>query len=800
MPGLADGLKTRYDGTADPRAVVQGDRYRFTVLADELLRLEYSEDGVFEDRPTQAVTNRRFPVPGYTVTESGDTLEIETKAFRLSYIKGERFSARTLYINVLGAYSSYNSIWRYGDSSDSTPLECNLRGTARTLDFSDGEIGLGLGLCDRRGRAFFDDSASLALDEEGWPCPRRKGNEDCYYFAYGHDYYKAVHDFYLLSGPVPLLPRYALGNWWSRYWKYTEDSYLELLERFDREGIPFSVGVFDMDWHIVDVPERYGKGWTGYTWNRELFPDPERLLRRVHEKGLHITLNLHPAAGCMPYEEAYEAMCEALGQDPGEDKPVACDVTSKEFLSAYFKYLHHPHEEIGVDFWWIDWQQGTESGKEGFDPLRILNHFHYIDSSRSRERRGLILSRFGGLGDQRYPLGFSGDTAITWEALRFQPYFTSTASNIGYTWWSHDIGGHMLGKRDNELFTRWVQFGVFSPVNRLHSSSDPFLAKEPWSYPEPYHSVINSFLRLRHALIPYIYTMNWRVHELLVPFILPMYYGWPELQGAYECPGEYMFGSELIAVPVTEPVDRESLQGTAKAFLPPGLWVDFFTGTVYDGGEKGRDLKVSRPIDACPVFAKAGGIVPQDRFPGNSARNPECLDILLFAGADGSFTLYEDSGDGYGYEEGEWVKTEITLSFSGERALCSLHSHGKLPLIPEGRKCRLILRGVSEGARAEGYECSYDKATHSLTADIGALPESLSVVFSGVRLYHDEDLAELCFNALLQMQIDNVVKNRAYRVISSGNGKAEILGSLLSMEGLPGSVLTALTEILSRQG
>ena len=180
-------------------------------------------------------------------------------------------------------------------------------------------------------------------------------------------------------------------------------------------------------------------------------------------------------------------MAEYLGINPDSKKTIEFDMTNKEFVEAYFKFVHHPHENAGVDFWWIDWQQGNNGGASGIDPLWMLNYFHFKDMEK-RGRRGLILSRYGGLGSHRYPIGFSGDTIVTWKSLEFQPYFTATASNVGYTWWSHDIGGHMNGYKDNELALRWYQFGVFSPINRLHSSSNPFCGKEPWNYPEPYCS------------------------------------------------------------------------------------------------------------------------------------------------------------------------------------------------------------------------------------------------------------------------------------------------------------------------
>ena len=183
-----------------------------------------------------------------------------------------------------------------------------------------------------------------------------------------------------------MLPRFALGNWWSRYHKYTEETYMALMDRFQEERVPFSVAVIDMDWHLVDIDPKYGSGWTGYTWNREFFPDPERFLSRLHERGMHTTLNVHPADGVQAHEEMYPQMAQAMGVNAGSEEPVSFDIGNPKFLEAYFTILHHPHEKEGVDFWWIDWQQGTSSGVEGLDPLWMLNHYHFLDSGRNGKR------------------------------------------------------------------------------------------------------------------------------------------------------------------------------------------------------------------------------------------------------------------------------------------------------------------------------------------------------------------------------------------------------------------------------
>ena len=146
----------------------------------------------------------------------------------------------------------------------------------------------------------------------------------------------------------------------------------------------------------------------------------------------------------------------------------------------------------------------------------------------------MTFSRYGGPGSHRYPIGFSGDTHITWDALAFQPYFTATAANIGYGWWSHDIGGHMLGVHDDELAARWVQFGVFSPIMRLHSSPSAFMRKEPWAYGMSACAVMEDFMRLRHRLLPWLYTQNVRASETRCAFLRPVYYDYDCERFAWE--------------------------------------------------------------------------------------------------------------------------------------------------------------------------------------------------------------------------------------------------------------------------
>ena len=392
--------------------------------------------------------------------------------------------------------------------------------------------------------------------------------------------------------------------------------------------------------HLRRQPQVTSTGWTGYTWNKDLFPDPEAFLAELHKRQLRVSLNDHPSEGVHSFEEPYHDMAEALKRDPSKGLPIPFDITDRSFLAAFFDVLHRRFEKQGVDFWWIDWQQGTTSRSPGIDPLWVLNHYHFLDNGLGG-RRPLIFSRYGGPGSHRYPVGFSGDTHITWASLDFQPEFTATASNIGYGWWSHDIGGHYHGTHDEELTTRWVQLGVFSPIMRLHSSEKPFLRKEPWLFEMESRNTITSFLRLRHKLLPYLYTMNVRSSRDSEPVVQPMYWWHSEKQGAYTARNQYYFGSELLVIPITSPRDVQTRMGRVNAWVPPGRHVDIFSGAVYDGD---RNLWLYRPLEQYPVLATEGAIIPLDAEvqPKNGTGCPQSLEVMIVVGADGHFEILED--------------------------------------------------------------------------------------------------------------------------------------------------------------
>ena len=693
---------------ANDASVIRGDNYRITVLTSRLVRLEYEECGQFQETATQLVLCRAFPAAEFRLSRENGVLTVETEALTLRYDE-KPLSANGLSISLRGGLSMYRSQWHYGEKGR------NLGGTVRTLDGVDGETHLEDGLNAFEGYAVLDDSRSMGMDAEGRLFPRTYAGTDLYFFGYGRDYKGCIRDFLRLSGRVPVVPRFALGNFWSRFYPYTQDEYKQLMETFREHGIPLSVSVLDMNWHVTKIDPAFGSGWTGYTWDREKFPEPEKLLAWLHAQGLRVTLNEHPADGIRPFEDSYAEMAKKLGEDPDAGKSFPFDAASETYLQALSEAVLMPLEEQGVDFWWIDWQQRGGTSDIRMDPLFVLNHSRFLHALESG-RSPLILSRYAGPGSHRYPLGFSGDTCATWASLDFQPFFTASAANIAYGFWSHDIGGHMHGTTDPELMARWVQFGVFSPVMRLHSSNNIFMEKEPWKLPPREEKTVTSFLRLSHRLVPWLYSQNVLSSEKGEMLLRPMYFDDPEDRAAYGAKNQYRLGDCMTVCPVTEPMDGESQTAKTKVWLPEGIWTDFFTGLRYRGG---RLMHMYRALEEIPVLVKAGGIVPIDasECPENGCPLPETVLVRFFPG-DGETVLIEDNGllpTAPGYRR---VTTRIRMHADSELSIEILPPEGDISLLPAGRRYIVEVCGIGNIA-PDTCSCAvtsaYDGKRRSLT-------------------------------------------------------------------------------------
>ena len=330
------------------------------------------------------------------------------------------------------------------------------------------------------------------------------------------------------------------------------------------------------------------------------------------------------------------------------------------------------------------------------------------------------MSRYCGIGSHRYPIGFSGDTVISWSTLAYMPYFTATSANAGYTWWGHDIGGHFYGEKDDELYLRFLQFGVFNPINRLHCSDSIVLTKEPWAYKNGIGELAREAMVLRHRMIPMLHTANYRTAKEGLSLIEPMYYQYPTSPEAYDAIGQYIFAGDYIVAPIAKHSEEDKLT-SIKVWIPEGKWTDLFTNDVYNIEKGGKWVTLVRPLDSIPVLAKSGAILPLSNDPGNSVANPTSLELEVYNG-NNTYTLYEDN------ELGSAAYTKVENNEECGKETVKLSFSGDFTVLPEKRNITFTFKNIIVNTSVDGAigltEKPYAKVT--VTKNGKEIPASVS--------------------------------------------------------------------------
>ncbi len=613
---------------------------RFTIIAPECVRLEYSPIAKFVDAPSLFAVNRNAAFTNFTLSREGSAATIDTGKIRLTYTPdGKPFHADNLRAKI-----GNDVEWRAGQRN----LH-NLGGTLRTLDRVRGPVDLGDGLLSLDGWFVLDDSTRHLLTDDWVRSRPSDAGMDWYLFGYGSDYKAALRAMTKIGGPVPLPRRYALGAWYSRYWPYTSKEFREIVQEYRQHDFPLDVMVLDMDWHK--------DGWTGWSWNRKLLPDAEDLLKWFHDQKLFVTLNLHPADGVGPHEDAYAAFMREMGQSPSSRVTLPYDAGSKRYLDALFKHTHVPLEKEGVDFWWLDWQQEefTRSIPD-LANLTWLNQYYYQHTG-SGDRRGLSFSRWGGWGDHRHPIHFSGDASTDWSTLAFEVPFTATAGNVGCFFWSHDIGGHM-GGRNEESYIRWMQFGATTAALRSHSTRSAEMDRRPWKYSRQAEDSMRISAHLRSELFPYIYSSARETCTESIPLNRPMYIEYPGKEEAYRNPQQYFFGDTFLVAPIVSAGIGSNKVAQQVVWFPEGDWYNWFTGEKFIGE---TERLVSADINQFPLYAKGGVPIPLQPYTPRMTTEPlRELIVRCYPGESGRFTLYEDDGITKDYSAGKYALTELS--------------------------------------------------------------------------------------------------------------------------------------------
>ena len=673
---------------SDNKAMAVGRKYRITVITERVIRLEYSPAGTFIDLPSQLIYNRNLGLPEFTIRQDANFLEISTRYFVLSYMKEQPFIGskvdpmKNLKITLKNTTDKDKQRdWYYGH-----PEVRNMNGNIVGIDV---EINKGYtkGLYSIEGFASLNDSYTKLLDRDGTLIDRASQNIDIYVFMYGIDFNLALIDYFKITGFPEILPRYALGNWWCRNTDYNDDKIDDLLLRFDKKKIPISILLLDKDWHYRNY-DKYRGLKTGFTFNKELFPNPAETIKRIHKRNIRVGLQVNPTEGFHPFDMFYQKAGEYLGVQNNTIIPY--DPLDPKQVDVYFKVYLHTLESFGVDFFWNDYK-----GDNNITKLWASNHYLYLDSTRDASKRGLYMGRGLGYGSHRYPIIYGGSSEISWDELKRNVFSYINASNIGISYLSFDVGGNHGGIEESELYIRHVELGCFSPILRFHEARGPYYKKEPWKWEAKTFNIVSDYLRLRHRLIPYIYTEAYKYSQVGVPIIQPFYYNYQWCYDDALYKNQYYFGSQLLVCPILTKKDVVMNRTIHRFYMPDGIWYDFFTGKKFPGGKK--YVSFFREEDY-PVFAHAGSIIPMsNRSDRNNIGLPTDMEIQIFPGTSNMYTLYEDDGVTSLYKEGYFLKTSIDYNYLKSNYTVIVRSvEGKSGIAPERRNYKFVFRNTKK--------------------------------------------------------------------------------------------------------
>ncbi len=682
-------------------ALISGNNYRFTVLSPRVIRLEYNPNGSFLDKPTGLILHRNLAVPDFKTRNDNHFVEISTEYFKLTYTKEKPFEGSkvnptmNLKVELLGT----DKVWYYGH-----PEVRNFGIPAICLE--DG-ITSDKGLYSADSMASIDDSTDFVWNEDGTIVSREPGVIDTYLFMYGNDYEDALKDYYELTGYPALIPRYALGNWWSRNEAYDDLELKELVDTFDRKQIPVSILLLDKDWHKRAYTGKYHLK-SGFTFDNDKFKNPSAMITYLHSKGIRLGLNINPTEGIYNYDKLYAEALKYL--QANKDGKIPFNVYDPKFIDVYLKLFIHPLDTMGIDFFWLDYDY-----KVNLTENALLKHYQFYDMQRDYKRRPMVLAPDVRLAAHRYPVLYSGKTVVSWGTLKKVPFYNASAYNNGVSFWSHDIGGYFKGVEDEELYIRFVQLGTFSPILKFGVDKGKYYKREPWRWDIKTYTIVKDYLQLRHKLIPYIYSEAYKYHKYGKPLVKPIYATNPEFYDDALYRTEYYFGEELLVCPIVSRKDYVMNRVVHNFYIPEGTWYDFVTGKKFPGG---KNYITFFRDEEFPVFARSGAIIPLGTNSDlNDTTPPDNMEIQIFPGKSNTYTLFEDDGESDLYRKGFYLLTEIEYNYlPNNYSIIIRAKDGKSGIIPEKRNYKIVFRNTKRTDDVEVYS-NRDKVSFKTYVD-----------------------------------------------------------------------------------
>jgi alpha-D-xyloside xylohydrolase len=643
-------------------------------------------------------------------------------------VNGEQTYHAELYSKLWGSYESFYGlgqhqagVWNYrGEAVDISQDNTNI-----SIPFVLSSNGYGI-FWNNSSRSRFNNRflSALYLSSE-------VADVLDYYFLYGPEFDKVIGGYRELTGAPPMFGKWAYGFWQCKNKYNTQEELLGVAHKYRQLHIPADNIVQDWFWwYTMGEP----------VFDKSRYPDPPGMVEDLHKNKFHLMISFWPyfRPGTKTYEDMDKRGFFIDKTKVGAFHPAGMglyDAFNPEARMYYWNLMDRALFKIGVDAWWLDTTEPESEDREtnimvtnktylgngaryaNMFPLMTTSAVYQGQRSVSEKKRVFILSRSAFAGEQRNAVAvWSGDVNSDWVFFKKQIPAGLNYSISGLPYWTTDIGGFVSGNPDDaeyrELFIRWFQFGTFNPLLRVHGTRSTN-QNELWSYGSDAQKILLSYDTLRYRLLPYIYSMAWMTTSQNYTPMRGLVMDFRSDARTASIGDQFMFGPAFLVNPVTEPGAN-----TRRAYLPKAKWCDFWTGTSVEGP---RTVDAAAPIEKLPLFVRAGSIVPMGPEKEWSTEKPEDpMELRIYRGANGDFTLYEDENDGYNYEKGayatiqfHWDETKQTLTIAERK--------GDFPGMLADRSFQVVFVGENHGVgiMPEGKP---DKVVHYAGKQITVTP------------------------------------------------------------------------------
>jgi alpha-D-xyloside xylohydrolase len=724
--------------SADPQPdgvvlVLQSGFLRFQVCSDSIVHVVYSQERDVPQRTDFLVTKKSWPKTEFllhaddpkliTLTTSRLRIEItradssivfddsgghkltqeNTRTLTPAEVNGEKTHHSERFVNMWDTQEAF-----YGLGQHQAGV-WNYRGESVDLSQDNTNISIPLLLSSNGYGIFWNNGSRGRFDNRfvhAFYWSSEVSDSMDYYFFYGPDFDRLIADYRELTGTTPLFGKWAYGYWQSKNRYDSQAELLAIAQKYRDLHIPLDNIVQDWFWWNTMGEPVFNKN----------YPDPKGLVDALHKNNVHLMISVWPYF--RPGSSVYDDMDKrgffidrTKVQSFHPPRMALYDAFNPEARKYYWSLMNEALFKIGVDAWWLDTTEPETEGRETNllvtnkvaigNGARYANEFPLLTSTAvyegqreaSDKKRVFILSRSAYAGAQRNAVTtWSGDVDPNWETFRRQIPAGLNYSLSGLPYWTTDIGGFVAANPDDpayrELFVRWFEFGTFCPIFRVHGTRTTN-QNELWSYGPDAQKSLVAYDNLRYRLMPYIYSLAWKTTSEGYTIMRPLVMDFREDIRAQNIGDQFLFGPAILVNPVTEP------GATARhLYLPAAKWYDFWTGSIIQGG---RALDAPSPIDRIPLYVRAGSILPLGpdvAYAAEKSANP--IEVRVYRGANGAFTLYEDENDTYNYEKGAYS----TILFSWDDATRTLtigDRTGSFPGMLENRAFRVVFVSENHG-------------------------------------------------------------------------------------------------------